>query len=122
MRRLVHTFTKSEGIAVFAVLLALVVGLQALGGAYASGFGGDYDETGHLVTSLMARDFIAGRDFRHPWQFAQQYYYHYPHVMIGVWPPAFYGALGTWFLIVGASRGTAIIFIAIIAATTASVI
>jgi 4-amino-4-deoxy-L-arabinose transferase-like glycosyltransferase len=34
----------------------------------------------------------------------------------------FYAALGTWFLIVGASRGAAIMFIAIVAATTASVI
>jgi hypothetical protein len=43
-------------------------------------------------------------------------------VAIGVWPPVFYGALGTWFLIVGAARGAAIMFIAIVAATTASVI
>jgi hypothetical protein len=70
----------------------------------------------------MFRDFIAGLDFRHPWQFAQQYYFHYPKVAIGVWPPVFYAALGTWFLIVGASRVTAIMFIAVVAATTASVI
>jgi 4-amino-4-deoxy-L-arabinose transferase-like glycosyltransferase len=95
---------------------------QALSGAYENGFGGEADEAAHLVTSLLARDFISGLDFRHPWQFAQQYYYHYPKVMIGHWPPAFYGALGTWFLIVGASRGTAIIFIAVVAAATTTVI
>lgn len=39
-----------------------------------------------------------------------------------MWPPVFYGALGIWFLIVGVSRTTAIIFIAVIAATTASLI
>ena len=38
------------------------------------------------------------------------------------WPPVFYGALGIWFLIFGASRGAAMMFIAIVAATTASVI
>ena len=38
------------------------------------------------------------------------------------WPPGFDGALGTWLLILGASRGAAIMFIAIIAATTASII
>jgi hypothetical protein len=117
-----YTIGEGEAIAAFAVLLGFVVALQALGGAYASGFGGYPDEPAHLVTSLMVRDFIAGLDFRHPLQFAQQYYLHYPKVAIGVWPPVFYGALGTWFLIVGASRGAAIMFIAIVAATTASVI
>ena len=108
--------------AVFAFLLGFVVILQKLAGAYASGFGGYPDEPAHFVTSLMVRDFIASLDFSHPLQFAQQYYYHYPKVAIGVWPPVLYGALGTWFLIVGASRGSAIMFIAIIAATTASII
>jgi 4-amino-4-deoxy-L-arabinose transferase-like glycosyltransferase len=122
MRLSVHTISKGECIAAFALLLAFVVALQILGGAYASGFGGDGDEAAHLVTSLMVRDFIAGLDFRHPWQFAQQYYYHYPKVMIGIWPPAFYGVLGIWFLIVGVSRSTAIIFVGIVAATTATVI
>jgi hypothetical protein len=117
-----HTISKGEAVGAFAVLLGFVVILQVLSGAYASGFGGFPDEPAHLVTSLMVRDFIAGLDFRHPWQFAQQYYLHYPQVAIGVWPPVFYGALGTWFLIVGASRGAAIMFIAIVAATTASVI
>jgi hypothetical protein len=70
----------------------------------ANGFGGHPDEAAHLVTSLMARDFVAGLDFRHPWQFAQQYYFHYPKVMIGIWQPTFYSALGIWFLIVGASQ------------------
>jgi hypothetical protein len=82
--------------------------LQVLGGAYTSGFGGYPDEPAHLVTSLMVREVIAGLDFGHPLQFAQQYYYHYPKVAIGVRPPVFYGALGTWFLVVGASRGAAI--------------
>jgi hypothetical protein len=122
VRLSVHTITKGEALATFVVLLGFVVILQVLSGAYASGFGGYPDEPAHLVTSLMVRDFIAGLDFRHPLQFAQQYYLHYPKVAIGVWPPVFYGALGTWFLIVGASRGAAIMFIAIVAATTASVI
>jgi len=114
--------SKAETVVAFAALLGLVVTLQVAGGAYASGFGGYPDEPAHVVTSLMVRDFIAGLDFRHPLQFAQQYYFHYPKVAIGVWPPVFYGALGIWFLIVGVSRTTAIIFIAVIAATTASLI
>ena len=122
MRLSVHIFSKAEGFAAFAGLLAIIVTLQLLSGAYASGFGGYPDESAHLVTSLMVRDFIASLDFRHPLQFAQQYYFHYPKVAIGVWPPVLYGMLGIWFLIVGASRATAIMFIAVIAAITASVI
>src|SRR5215469_13002803 len=114
--------SKGEGVAAFALVLGIIVILQILGGAYGNGFRGDKDEAAHLVTSLMVRDFIAGLDYRHPWQFAQQYYYHYPMVSIGRWPPVFYGALGIWFLIVGASRGAAMVFITIVAGTTASVI
>jgi 4-amino-4-deoxy-L-arabinose transferase-like glycosyltransferase len=118
----VHTTSKAEDIVAFAVLLRIIVTLQILGGAYASGFGGSADEPAHLVTALMVRDFIAGLDYRHPWQFAQLYYYHYPKVAIGWWPPVYYGALGIWFLIFGASRGTAIMFIAVVAAANATLI
>jgi hypothetical protein len=114
--------SKTEPVVAFAVLLGLVVTLQVAGGAYASGFGGYPDEPAHVVTSLMVRDFIAGLDFHHPLQFAQQYYLHYPKVAIGHWPPVFYGALGIWFLIFDASRGTALMFIAVVAAATASII
>ena len=122
MRLWIETISQGEGIVAFAILLGIVVALQTLGGAYANGFGGEPDEPAHLINSLMVRDFIAGLDFRHPYQFALQYYYHYPKVTIGVWPPGFYGALGIWFLMVGASRGTAIVFIAVIGASTATLI
>src|ERR1700758_3440929 len=89
LRLSVRTIHKGEGVVVFVALLGFVVILQFLGGAYASGFGGYPDEPAHLVTSLMVRDFLASLDFRHSWQFAQQYYYHYPKVAIGVWPPGF---------------------------------
>jgi 4-amino-4-deoxy-L-arabinose transferase-like glycosyltransferase len=122
LRLPVRTLSKGEGVIAFAALLWFVVALQFLGGAYASGFGGYPDEPAHLVTSLMVRDFIASLDFRHPWQFAQQYYLHYPKVAIGHWPPVFYAALGTWFLIVSPSRGSALMFIGIVAAATATFI
>jgi hypothetical protein len=74
---------EAETVVAFAVLLGLVVALQAAGGAYASGFGGYPDEPAHVVTSLMMRDFIVGLDFCHPLQFVQQYFLHYPKVAIG---------------------------------------
>src|SRR4051812_2301630 len=51
--------SRIEGVVVFAALLGFVVALQTVAGAYASEFGGYADEPAHLVTSLMARDFIA---------------------------------------------------------------
>src|SRR5687768_1057590 len=74
-------------IAVFALLLAEVLLLQWLGGAYASGFGGHPDEAAHYVSSLMVRDFLPQAASGHPMQFAQSYYLHYPKVAIGNWPP-----------------------------------
>jgi 4-amino-4-deoxy-L-arabinose transferase-like glycosyltransferase len=122
----VYISRRAEGFVAFVVLLAFTMTLQVLAGAYTSNFGtsstGNLDEPAHLVTSLMARDFIASLDFRHAWQFVQEYYYHYPKVAIGHWPPVLYGALGTWFLIFEASRTTSMIFIAIVATITACVI
>src|SRR5438874_11144897 len=115
MRLSARAMIIGEGVAAFAALLGFVVTLQVLGGAYASGFGGYPDEPAHLVTSLMVRDFLANLDFRRPWQFAQQYYFHYPKVAIGHWPPMFYGALGIWLLLFGASRRAAIMFIVVVA-------
>jgi Dolichyl-phosphate-mannose-protein mannosyltransferase len=43
-------------------------------------------------------------------------------VGIGHWPPIFHAILGIWFLILGASRATSMMFIAIIAAATACII
>src|ERR1700760_4746756 len=74
LRLSVRTIDKVEGVVVFAALLGFVVTLQFLGGGYTSGFGGYPDEPAHLMTSLMVRDFIASLDFRHPLQFAHQYY------------------------------------------------
>ena len=118
----VQSITAGEGLFAFLALSAFVVILQSAAGAYASGFGGYPDEPAHLVTALMMRDFILGLDFHHPLQFAQQYYYHYPKVAIGHWPPLFYVVLSVWFLIVGASRVTALLFIALLAAATAGII
>lgn len=112
----------NEAVAVFAISLGIAVLLQIAGGAYQSGFGGHPDEPAHLITALMVRDFLAGMDYRHPWQFAAEYYLHYPKVAIGHWPPALYATAGVWFLIFGASRATALLLIAIFAAATGTLL
>jgi Dolichyl-phosphate-mannose-protein mannosyltransferase len=115
----------AESVVVFAGFLAAIVLLQVLSDAYSSAFGGYPDEPAHLVTSLMARDFLAGANLHtltHPFEFVRDYYYHYPKVSIGHWPPLFYGLAGVWFLVFGASRATALLFIAATAALTATLI
>ena len=120
MRLSAPAINKAQSVAVFAALLGLVVTLQVLGGAYASGF---WRVSGRAGPS---RDLVDGPGlpcrprFPPPVAVSQQYYFYYPKVAIGVWPPGFYAALGMWFLIFGASRASALIFIALIAATTAT--
>lgn len=106
-------------VAVFAFLLAEVLLLQWLGGAFSSGFGGHPDEAAHYVSSLMLRDFLPQAGAGHPMQFAQSYYLHYPKVAIGNWPPLMYAVAGVWFLLFGASRLSAMAFIATCASVTA---
>jgi hypothetical protein len=50
------TMRHGEAVAAFALLLAIIVSLQALAGAYTSGFGGYPDEPSHLVTSLTNQE------------------------------------------------------------------
>src|SRR5271166_3501740 len=111
-----------EAVAAFALSLAVAVALQLAEGAYQSGFGGHPDEAAHLITAVMVRDFLAGLDYRHPWDFAVQYYLHYPKVAIGHWPPLLYATAAGWFLVFGASRTAALLFIAVIAAATSSLV
>lgn len=105
--------------AVFVFLLAEVLLLQWLGGAFSSGFGGHPDEAAHYVSSLMLRDFLPQAASGHPMQFAQTYYLHYPKVAIGNWPPLMYAVAGLWFLLFGASRLSAMAFIAACTSVTA---
>ncbi len=105
-----------------ALLLAAAVALQALDGAYGNDVGGNGDEAGHFVTAIMVRDFVLGGSYAHPMAFAKSFYLHYPKVALGQWPPFLYALLGGWMMIAGASRTAALVFIAVVAATTATLI
>lgn len=109
-------------LSIFLVILAEVCFLQWQGGAYSSGFGGHPDEAAHFVSSIMVFDFLGNIGVVQPVDFAQSFYLHYPKVAIGNWPPMLYATLGTWFLMFGVSRVSALTFIAVVAAATATAI
>ena len=93
-----------HGILLFGCFLIAVVVLQVLSGAYKAEFSGYPDEPAHYVTSLMLRNYIAEFKFSSPLHFAQDYYYHYPKVALGHWPPVFYIVQAFWMLLFSASR------------------
>lgn len=99
-----------------------VLFMQWLGDAFEHEYTNFADEGAHYVSALMVHDYIKDGDWSNPMEYAENYYMHYPKVAIGHWPPVLYAALGIWFLIFGVSRITAMCFIAVIVATTATVI
>ncbi|MET3130640.1 hypothetical protein AAKU55_000898 [Oxalobacteraceae bacterium GrIS 1.11] len=111
-----------RSIGVFLIILGEVISLQCLDGAYSSGFGGHPDEAAHFVSALMVRDFLGHIGAVAPVEFAQSFYLHYPKVAIGNWPPLMYALSGIWFLVFGATRASALAFIALVVAATATAI
>lgn len=107
---------------VFLLASLLVLALQWGAGAYANSFGGNPDEAAHFVSSVLVRDFLGALGQGHPGEFARRFYVFYPKVGIGNWPPLLYAALGCWFLVFGASKASALVFTALVAAATATVI
>src|SRR5438309_4796035 len=93
-------------IAVWLLLLAAVVCLQLVSGAYRGEFGGYPDEPAHYVTSLMLRDYVVHFHFESPLRFAEDYYHHYPKVAFGHWPPFFYIVQAAWMGLFSAARAS----------------
>jgi hypothetical protein len=91
-------------VAAAIVLVAIVLGLQLLSGAYQADFDSTPDEPAHVVSSLMVRDHLASGSVAHPWEFAKTYYIHYPKVAILHWPPLFHFCEAIWMLAAGRSR------------------
>lgn len=106
---------------VFTSLLLVVVGLQCAHGAYWAAFDGYPDEPSHVVTSLMYRQFMVAPTFA-PLDFAKQYYSHYPYLAAGHWPPGFHVPAAIWMLIVGAGRIQLQAYLALIMASTATIL
>jgi hypothetical protein len=96
--------TLLRDVAAWFVLLAAVVWLQILSGAYQGEFGGYPDEPAHYVTSVMLRDYFVHFHFQSPLRFAEEYYHHYPKVAFGHWPPFFYMLQAVWMAVFSAAR------------------
>ncbi len=93
-----------RGLLIFVLFLGVVLVLQVASGAYHAEFGGYPDEPAHYITSLMVHDYMAGLKWASPFQFAEQYYHHYPKVAFGHWPPVFYVVQAIWMLVFSTSR------------------
>ena len=94
-----------------ALVLAVVL-LQIESGAYRSDFDANDDEPGHVVSSLMIRDYFASGWHVSPLRFAEEYYIHYPRVAIGHWPPGFHSCEAVWMLAFGRNRTAMLSFVA----------
>jgi hypothetical protein len=103
-------------------LLGMVVLLQLKSGAYRSEFGSHPDEPAHVVTGLMVHDYLVGRDWSEPMQFAENYYLHYPKVAFGHWPPVFYLVQSVWMTMFGVSRVALLLLMASLSTALAMMI
>ena len=89
----------NSNVFVFSFFLVTTICLQWAAGACSSEYGRQPDEAAHFITGLMVRDFLFSLDWLHPYNFAENYYLHYPKVAIGHWPPFFYLVEGLWILL-----------------------
>ncbi len=88
----------------FLLLFGIVTLLmQFLTGVYDSELSHYPDESAHIVTSLMVRDYIAAGHLAPPLAFAEEYYVHYPKIGLGMWPPVYYCLTASWLLMNGVS-------------------
>ncbi len=103
------------GALVYLAFVSLALVLQWHDGAFRGEFGAHPDEAAHYVTGLMFHDYVTGMHFLSPVRFAENYYFHYPKVAIGHFPPAFYLIQGIWTLFFSASRASMMLLMAVLA-------
>jgi 4-amino-4-deoxy-L-arabinose transferase-like glycosyltransferase len=106
----------------FAIFWTAAIALQWAQGAYRADRPENPDEAAHIVTGLMARQYLASGAARSPMEFARDYYLHYPKVALGHWPPVFYVEQAAWTLIFPASRASLLVMLALQLAVLASLL
>ncbi len=95
---------------------------QRMAGANISEFGGHVEEPAHFVNGLMVRDYIAGGFSGDPTLFRDKYRAHYPNATLGSRPPAFDLVQGSWMLLFGSGRMSAMLLMAALAGVLAVVL
>src|SRR5712692_1215352 len=96
-------------IGVAASFLLLCVFIQGFTGAWDAPFFAYPDEPSHFVGAVMVRDYLASGLSSNPYEFARNYYSHYPFFAVGYWPPLFYVLTGFWFLCFGVGKSQALL-------------
>lgn len=76
--------------------------LQAARGDWHNGWAVQDDAPGHLVSSLLIRQYVVEGlpALQSPMDFAYAFYHRFPKVGIGHWPPLFHTALAAWLIVV----------------------
>lgn len=100
----------------------LAVSVQWSRGALDGSWNNDPDEPSHFLNGLMAHDYLMSGVGEHPFPYAQRYYQHYPRIALGHWPPLFAAVEATWFLAAPISYPSALVLLALLAATIATLV
>lgn len=95
------------------LLLAIVLLLQLLSGAFQSERGLYSDEAAHLLNGVLLRDYLREGLGQSPVEFARDFYTHYPKVAPFMWPPLFHGLLGLALLPGWSPTGTALVLLGV---------
>jgi hypothetical protein len=75
------------------------------------------DEPAHFATGVMAYDYLRHSLGSNPFQYAANYYIHYPKIAIGHWPPVYYAVQACWYFFFPVSpQGGKLLSIAVAAA------
>src|ERR1051325_1352534 len=95
---------------------------QGLLGAPKAAFGGYPDESSHYISGLLVRDYLRTGFSTSPLRYAADYYIHVPFFAVGYWPPLFYTAEALWMILFGFSRPAVLVFIALNASVSATLL
>ncbi len=101
------------------LLFAIALAVQVAVGAYSAERGVYSDEAAHFMNGLLIRDYLTHGVGQSPLQYAREYYYNYPKIAPGMWPPLFHVVLGVLLLPGWPPQAAALALVAFAAAWTA---
>src|ERR1039458_1586301 len=110
---------RTDALSIVALLFAVVLAFQYLGGAFTAELSGYPDEASHYMSGVLVRDYIQGGFRSSPMVFASKFYLQYPYLAIGHWPPVFYGVEGSWMYLFSTTR---IVVLLLMAGVTTSLV